>query len=107
VKAVVIEAPNDLQVKKIDDPSPRAGEVVVKVDACGICGTDIHVLRGEFEPDVAAADDRDACARPELGAQPLRVGECADVVEIGGLVGAFGARQRKAARTRARGDREL
>jgi len=50
VKAVVIEAPNDLQVKKIDDPSPRAGEVVVKVDACGICGTDIHVLRGEFAP---------------------------------------------------------
>ena len=50
MKAVVIEAPNDLQVKKIDDPSPRAGEVVVKVDACGICGTDIHVLRGEFAP---------------------------------------------------------
>ena len=50
MKAVVIEAPNDLQVKTIDDPSPRAGEVVVKVDACGICGTDIHVLRGEFAP---------------------------------------------------------
>ena len=50
MKAVVIEAPNDLQVKKIDDPSPKEGEVVVKVDACGICGTDIHVLRGEFAP---------------------------------------------------------
>src|SRR3989442_5771093 len=50
MKAVVIEAPNDLAVKKIDDPSPKTGEVVVKVDACGICGTDIHVLRGEFAP---------------------------------------------------------
>jgi len=50
MKAVVIEAPNDIAVKKIDDPSPRTGEVVVKVDACGICGTDIHVLRGEFAP---------------------------------------------------------
>ena len=50
MKAVVIEKPNDLKVKEIDDPTPRAGEVVVKVDACGICGTDIHVLRGEFAP---------------------------------------------------------
>ncbi|TMF37843.1 MAG: zinc-dependent alcohol dehydrogenase family protein [Chloroflexi bacterium] len=50
MKAVVIERPNDLKVKQIDDPSPKTGEVVVKVDACGICGTDIHVLRGEFAP---------------------------------------------------------
>src|SRR5438105_2843830 len=50
MKAVVIEQPNELKVKQIGDPTPRAGEVVVKVDACGICGTDIHVLRGEFAP---------------------------------------------------------
>jgi 2-desacetyl-2-hydroxyethyl bacteriochlorophyllide A dehydrogenase len=50
VKAVVIEKPNDLHVEKIEDPTPKTGEVVVNVDACGICGTDIHVLRGEFAP---------------------------------------------------------
>ena len=50
MKAVVIEQPNELSVKQIGDPMPRAGEVVVMVDACGICGTDIHVLRGEFAP---------------------------------------------------------
>src|SRR5438046_4159635 len=50
MQAVVSEAPNDLKVKKIDDPSPKIGEVVVKVEACGICGTDIHVLEGEFAP---------------------------------------------------------
>ena len=50
MKAVVIDSPNELTIKKIADPTPKADEVVVKVDACGICGTDIHVFRGEFAP---------------------------------------------------------
>jgi 2-desacetyl-2-hydroxyethyl bacteriochlorophyllide A dehydrogenase len=50
VKAVVIDEPNRLAVRRIEDPTPLAGEAVIKVEACGICGTDIHVLRGEFAP---------------------------------------------------------
>jgi 2-desacetyl-2-hydroxyethyl bacteriochlorophyllide A dehydrogenase len=50
MKAVVIEQPNKMAVSRIDDPTPTAGEAVIKVEACGICGTDIHVLRGEFAP---------------------------------------------------------
>jgi 2-desacetyl-2-hydroxyethyl bacteriochlorophyllide A dehydrogenase len=50
MKAVVIEEPNRVAVKQIADPTPGSGEAVIKVEACGICGTDIHVLRGEFEP---------------------------------------------------------
>jgi 2-desacetyl-2-hydroxyethyl bacteriochlorophyllide A dehydrogenase len=50
VKAVVIEEPHRVGVKRIDDPTPGPGEVVVKVEACGICGTDIHVLEGDFAP---------------------------------------------------------
>jgi 2-desacetyl-2-hydroxyethyl bacteriochlorophyllide A dehydrogenase len=50
MKAVVIEKPNSLVVSRIEDPTPGPGEAVIKVEACGICGTDIHVLRGEFAP---------------------------------------------------------
>jgi 2-desacetyl-2-hydroxyethyl bacteriochlorophyllide A dehydrogenase len=50
MKAVVIEEPNRMKVSRIEDPTPAAGEAVIKVEACGICGTDIHVLRGEFAP---------------------------------------------------------
>jgi len=50
VKAVVIEEPNRVAVKQIADPTPLPSEAVVKVEACGICATDIHVLRGEFAP---------------------------------------------------------
>jgi 2-desacetyl-2-hydroxyethyl bacteriochlorophyllide A dehydrogenase len=34
----------------VPDPAPRAGQVVVQVDCCGICGTDLHILAGEFPP---------------------------------------------------------
>jgi len=50
MKAVVIEEPNRFVVKSIADPVPGPNEAIVKVEACGICGTDIHVLRGEFAP---------------------------------------------------------
>lgn len=50
MKAVVIEKPNSVSVTGIEDPTPAAGEAVIKVEACGICGTDIHVLHGEFAP---------------------------------------------------------
>ena len=50
MKAVVVEEPNEVVVREVPDPTPRAGEALIKVEACGICGTDIHVMRGEFEP---------------------------------------------------------
>ncbi len=50
MKAVVIQEPNRIAIKQVADPTPLPSEAVVKVEACGICGTDIHVLRGEFAP---------------------------------------------------------
>jgi len=50
MKAVVIEEPNEVAVKEVDDPTPAPDQAVIKVEACGICGTDIHVIRGEFAP---------------------------------------------------------
>ncbi|MET9268240.1 zinc-dependent alcohol dehydrogenase family protein [Kribbella sp. NPDC003557] len=31
-------------------PEPAAGEVLVKVEACGICRTDLHLTEGDLEP---------------------------------------------------------
>jgi 2-desacetyl-2-hydroxyethyl bacteriochlorophyllide A dehydrogenase len=48
--AVVIKAPNEVEVMTVDDPTPGRRDVVVDVAACGICGTDLHILEGEFAP---------------------------------------------------------
>ncbi|GAB3549313.1 2-desacetyl-2-hydroxyethyl bacteriochlorophyllide A dehydrogenase [Actinopolyspora lacussalsi] len=50
MRAAVIETPGKLSVTTVPDPEPGPGEVVVEVDACGICGTDIHIVDGDFAP---------------------------------------------------------
>jgi alcohol dehydrogenase, propanol-preferring len=40
-----------LELRDRTDPRPEAGEVVVKVSACGVCRTDLHLVDGEL-PDI-------------------------------------------------------
>ncbi len=37
-----------VELRDMPEPSPGPGEVLIEVKACGICGTDIHVLHDEF-----------------------------------------------------------
>lgn len=50
MKAVVIEKPGVVRVDSVPDPEPGPKDVVIQVGACGICGTDIHIIDGEFPP---------------------------------------------------------
>jgi len=47
VKAAVLEAPRQLKVENVPKPVPKQDEVVIKVKACGICGSDLRYLQGE------------------------------------------------------------
>jgi len=42
MKALLLTAPSQLGLAEFPDPQPAAGEVLVRVRACGICGSDIH-----------------------------------------------------------------
>jgi 2-desacetyl-2-hydroxyethyl bacteriochlorophyllide A dehydrogenase len=42
MRAARAEAPGRIVVEEIDRPEPGPGEVVVRVGACGICGSDLH-----------------------------------------------------------------
>jgi len=37
-----------LEITEVKPPYPGPGEVLIEVKACGICGTDIHVLHDRF-----------------------------------------------------------
>ena len=52
VKAVVIPQKETIEVASVPDPAPGPREVVVEVAGCGICGTDLHILQGEFAPSL-------------------------------------------------------
>jgi 2-desacetyl-2-hydroxyethyl bacteriochlorophyllide A dehydrogenase len=50
VRAAIWEAPGELRIGERPDPAPDPGEVVVRVGACGLCGTDLHIADGDFPP---------------------------------------------------------
>ncbi|MCC5034405.1 zinc-dependent alcohol dehydrogenase family protein [Streptomyces sp. WAC 00631] len=52
MRAAVIESPGKAVLATVPDPVPGPREVVVKVAACGLCGTDLHILQGEFAPSL-------------------------------------------------------
>ena len=52
MRAAVIEESHEVSVTSVADPAPGPREVVVDVAACGICGTDLHILDGEFAPSL-------------------------------------------------------
>jgi L-iditol 2-dehydrogenase len=88
MKSVRLHGPRDLRIEDIPDPAaPRAGEVLIRVGAVGICGSDLHmyadgrigdtvfssplVLGHEFMGTVTAVGDSALDGRQ----QPLRVGQ--------------------------------
>src|SRR5215471_14648324 len=47
--SILSEVGGHLTLEDIPRPSPKAGEVLVKVAACGVCHTDLHVMKGEVK----------------------------------------------------------
>ena len=49
MEAMVLMAPQwPLERMELRDPAPGPGQILVKVDACGVCRTDLHVVDGEL-----------------------------------------------------------
>lgn len=46
MKGIVYTAPEQLQIQEAQAPQPATGEVLLKVRACGICGSDVHGYLG-------------------------------------------------------------
>src|SRR5690349_6752637 len=46
VKALVWHGPNAMAVEDVEDPVPRAGEVVIRSHAAGICGSEVEGYLG-------------------------------------------------------------
>jgi 2-desacetyl-2-hydroxyethyl bacteriochlorophyllide A dehydrogenase len=48
MKAAVIEKPGLLAIKDVPIPKISDEEILIRIVASGICGTDIHIFRGEY-----------------------------------------------------------
>lgn len=50
MRAAIVDQPGSIRVGEVPDPKPGDRQVVIKVGACGICGTDLHIADGHFPP---------------------------------------------------------
>jgi alcohol dehydrogenase len=48
MNAVVFKGKDRIAVEEVPKPKPRAGEAVIRVTTTTICGTDVHIVRGEY-----------------------------------------------------------
>jgi propanol-preferring alcohol dehydrogenase len=90
VRAMVLDAPRQpLRAAELPDPQPGPGELLVRVERCGVCRTDLHILDGELTPShtplvpghqivgtVLAGDGADAGQRVGIPWLGWTCGEC-------------------------------
>ncbi|MCJ1312904.1 hypothetical protein MMC25_006580 [Agyrium rufum] len=48
MKALLYSEPRKYEITEVNLPVVRDNDVLVKVKACGVCGTDLHIHEGEF-----------------------------------------------------------
>jgi threonine dehydrogenase-like Zn-dependent dehydrogenase len=48
MKAAVFEGKGKIKIREVPRPEPRAGEALIEITLTTICGTDIHILKGEY-----------------------------------------------------------
>lgn len=51
MKATVIDAPGMAAYREVPDPTAGPGQVLIRVAAAGLCGTDLHIYHGEYEAE--------------------------------------------------------
>ena len=48
MRALVFHGPGDIRVEEVPRPRPGPGDAVIRVTLTTICGTDLHIVRGEY-----------------------------------------------------------
>ena len=77
----MVYGPGKLGVEEVDMPVPTGDDVVIRVRAAGICGSDLHYHRGDGEPTHRRAGGH------ELSGEVSQIGPDVRHVSVGDRVG--------------------
>ena len=83
MKAAVFYKKEDLKIEEIDIPTLRADDVLIKVRACGICGSDMHIFDGD---EGAAPTPSGTVLGHEFSGEVVAVGSAVQSVRVGDRV---------------------
>ena len=93
MRAMVYETPGEgLALRELTVPTPGPGQVLVRVAACGVCRTDLHVVDGDLaDPALPLVPGHEIVGRVEAagpGVSALRTGQRVGVPWLGHTCGA-------------------
>ena len=80
MKAAVFYGKEDLRIEDLTIPTPGADEVVLRVRACGICGTDMHIFDGD---EGAAPTPSGTVLGHEFAGEVVAVGANVKQIKVG------------------------
>ena len=83
MKAAVFVGKHDLQIREIPMPFVGEKDVLIKVHACGICGTDVHIFEGD---EGAAQTPPETVLGHEFAGEVVQVGDKVTGVKPGDRV---------------------
>jgi alcohol dehydrogenase, propanol-preferring len=89
VRGAVLDAPGrPLTVRDLPDPAPAAGQLLLRVFACGVCRTDLHVVDGELpDPKLPLVPGHQIVGEVLAGGDRLPVGSRVGVPWLGWTCG--------------------
>jgi len=79
MRAAFCTRPQTFELRDVERPHPQAGEALIKIRSCGICGSDLHYFHGGFPPPPV-------CPGHEISGEVVAIGEHVQRVRIGDLV---------------------
>jgi D-arabinose 1-dehydrogenase-like Zn-dependent alcohol dehydrogenase len=53
--AVVTDFSKPLEIREVRKPTATDGKIVVKIEACGVCHTDLHAVRADLAESLSFA----------------------------------------------------
>ncbi|HEY3415257.1 MAG TPA: zinc-dependent alcohol dehydrogenase family protein [Armatimonadota bacterium] len=87
MKALLYTAPGAYSVTDVPTPEPRGSEVLIRVRACGVCKTDVHIHHGHFISAFPLIPGH------EFAGEVAAVGDAVTQVQVGDRVVADNERQ--------------
>ncbi len=84
--AVVHEYKQPLRVEEVATPTPGPGEVIIKVEACGVCHSDLHLAEGDWKPLLKIVK-MPLIPGHEVAGKVVAIGEGVTELEIGDRAG--------------------
>jgi propanol-preferring alcohol dehydrogenase len=84
--AVLDEFGRPLQIREVEDPSPGPDEVLIRVEACGVCHSDLHLAEGDW-PQLARIMKKPLILGHEVVGRVIERGGAVCQLQVGDRVG--------------------